>query len=504
VLQLMHSFRGYSAPDYVLEGVRRGDIGSFCLFNFNVQSLVQLRQLTASLYESARQGNQPPPIIGIDQEGGQLMAITHGATELPGNMALGATRSTYLAEQAGRLLGRELLALGINLNFAPSLDINSNPSNPAIGIRSFGDNAEIVSELGIALINGLQAEGVIATAKHFPGHGDVSSDPHHHAPVLHQSLERIHEVELLPFKRAIRADVKAIMSAHIMFSALDDTMPATLSKKILTGLLRQEMGFDELILTDAMDMSAVSRRGGVQAVSEALQAGADVVLLGHLPNQPDIAEKTRHLLNADSIERIQRIRGELPTELPPLNTLGSLEHQQIAQNIADHAITIVRDNGTVPLNVAPEKRIAVITTQPRNLTPADTSASVKVGLADSIRQRHAQTQAIEFPMFGSAGDIQVTLQATADADVVIVGTIGADNDPTQAELVRALALRGQSPIVIALRTPYDIVAFPMIETYVCTYSIRRVSMEAVARVLFGEIPAKGILPCEIPDMLATS
>jgi beta-N-acetylhexosaminidase len=500
----MHSFHGYSAPDDILAGVRGGTIGAFCLFNFNVASLVQLRALTQSLMEAARQGGQPIPLIGIDQEGGQLMAVTHGATELPGNMALGATRSTVLAEQAGRLLARELLALGINLNFAPSLDINSNPANPVIGVRSFGDNPALVGDLGEALIRGLQREGVVATAKHFPGHGDTGIDPHHDAPALHQPLERIQRMELAPFRQAIGAGVRAIMSAHILFNALDSELPATLSPTILTRLLREEMGFEGIIMTDAMDMNAVSRHGGLRAVTQALRAGADIVLLGHLPHQQQLMQHTSHLANPHSLRRIHSVRAALPSELPPLNVVGSLEHQQIAQDIADHAITVVRDVGILPLRPTPAQSIAVVTVQPRNLTPADTSADVSVQLGEMIRRRHAATSVHELPMFASDEAIRASLHAVREADIVIVGTISADQDPQQAAFVRALVERGQRPVVAALRTPYDIMAFPMVETYLCAYSIRRVACEAVARVIFGEIPPKGILPCHIPGWVAAS
>ncbi|CAG1773069.1 partial Beta-hexosaminidase A, partial [uncultured bacterium] len=188
MIQLMHSFRGTTLPEAVREAVRRGEIAAFCLFNFNVVSPAQLRELTLALYAAAAEGGLPPPIIGMDQEGGQLIAVSEGTTELPGNMALGATRSPELAEQAGRVLGRELLAMGVNMNFAPSLDINNNPANPAIGIRSFGDDPNLVSVLGRALIRGIQAEGVIATAKHFPGMGDIESDSHFALPVVPHSL----------------------------------------------------------------------------------------------------------------------------------------------------------------------------------------------------------------------------------------------------------------------------------------------------------------------------
>jgi beta-N-acetylhexosaminidase len=504
MIQLMHSFRGFTAPLDVLERVKRGDIGAFCLFRYNVESVAQVRALTESLYRAAQEGGQLPPLIGIDQEGGQLMAITEGATPLPGNMALGATRSPRLAELAGRVLGTELLAMGINLNFAPSLDINNNPSNPVIGVRSFGDSAELVSELGQALIRGLQSVGVVATAKHFPGHGDTSADSHHDAPIIHKSLADLEAFELVPFKGAIASGVKAVMTAHIQFPALDDVLPATLSRPILGGLLRETLGFEGVIITDAMDMQAVARRGARQSIREALEAGADLVMLGHLEDAFAHHDASQAWRSQASIARIERLRAQLPTTLPYLHVVGSDEHRMIAQEIADHAITVVRDQrGQLPLHLPKEASIAVITTQPSNLTPADTSSDVTIQLADAVRVRHANTNAIELPMFASQADVERVLAQSENANLVIIGTILAEKDPSQAQVVRAIFERRQAVIVVAMRTPYDIVAFPYIESYLCAYSIREVAMEAVARVLFGEILAKGVLPCQIPNVTAT-
>ncbi|HLA45348.1 MAG TPA: glycoside hydrolase family 3 N-terminal domain-containing protein, partial [Aggregatilineales bacterium] len=202
--QFMFSFKGFRAPDAILEGVRSGEISSFCLFaHQNVESLRQLRILTESLYEAAAAGGHPPPLIGIDQEGGQLIAVTKGATELPGNMALGATRSLELAEKAGGVLGRELLALGINLNFAPAVDVNITYTNPAIGIRSFGEDPQAVAAMGAAMIKGMQNEGILACAKHFPGQGDAARDTHNSDAIYSHPLSRLEAVELIPFRRAI-------------------------------------------------------------------------------------------------------------------------------------------------------------------------------------------------------------------------------------------------------------------------------------------------------------
>jgi beta-N-acetylhexosaminidase len=501
VEQIMFSFEGTTPPAAILDGVRRGAISAFCLFgHWNVESPAQLRALNEMLLHAARAGGQPPPIIGIDQEGGQLIAVTGGATELPGNMALGATRSPELAEQAGRVLGRELRAMGLNMNFAPSLDVNTNPHNLAVGTRSFGADPALVAELGAALIRGMQAEGVMASAKHFPGHGDTSSDSHYAAPVVAHSLEHMEAVELRPFRAAIAAGVAAIMPAHIMFPALDADQPATLSPRILRDFLRGQMGFGGLIVSDAMDMYAVARFGPGPSVRMALDAGIDLVLLAHLPDQLALADSMQAMTSPESVARIRRARAHIPTTLPDLDVVGCAEHQRIAQTIAERAITLVRDGGQLPLRPAADATIAVITAQPRNLTPADTSSRVRIVLADAIRRRHPRVMACELPHPASPDDISAVLKAVAAAEIVVVGTISADQDAAQAALVRELHGRGKRPIVVALRTPYDLSVFPMIETYLCAYSILPVAVEAVARALFGEITPQGVLPCPIPDL----
>ena len=499
--QLMYSFNGTTPPPEIIGATGRGEVAAICLFaHANVRSPAQVGELTTALRQAALEGGHLPPIIGIDQEGGQLIAITTGATALPGNMALGATRSPELAEQAGKVLGRELLAMGLTMNFAPSVDVNVNPDNPVVGVRSFGDDPALVAELGAAMIRGIQSEGVLATAKHFPGHGDTAVDSHHDMQVVQHSIERMHDVELRPFRAAIYAGVKAIMTAHILYSALDDRNPVSLSKAILNGLLRQEMGFNGLIITDAMDMGAVSRLGERESVEAALNAGTDLVLLGHLKNQLSLGQNTRDLQREDSLARIRDACQFAPPNRPPFAVVGCAEHQQIAQQIADHSITVVRDEGLLPLTLRPSQQIGVITVTPTDLTPADTSSGVKIQLAENIRRRHDNILSLEMPYRASDETIRGIVDAIRSSRVVVIGTIQADQDPSQAKLVQMLCECGKDSIVVALRTPYDLRAFPMVRTYLCAYGIRAVTVEAVARVLFGEIDAKGVLPCAIPGI----
>lgn len=497
--QLMHSFTGHEAPPAYLDAVRSGAVATFCLFaGMNVATPAQLRDLNESLHRAAEEGNQPPPLIGIDQEGGQLIAIRGGATELPGNMALGATRSPELAEQAGRVLGYELRAMGLNLNFAPSVDVNVNPANPVVGTRSFGADPTLVAELGAAMIRGTQSAGVIATAKHFPGHGDIQVDTHHELPTVAHPMERIQAVELHPFRTAITSGVQAIMSAHILFPEMDTERPATISRAIMDGYLRRDMGFDGLIITDAMDMHAVAQFGAVNSVRMALEAGVDLALLGHLPGQLDMIEPLQAAARPASVQRIVAAQQRVGGSWPNLDVVGCAQHQQIAQAIADRSITLVRGAAQLPLRPGPEDTIAVITPQTANLTPADTSAAVEIDLAEAIRRRHGRTTAYTMPRNAPDATISAILIATRSAATVVMGTIAAEQDPAQAALVKAIHALGQRLIVVSLRTPYDLVAFPDINTYLCAYGVRPVTTEAIARVLFGEIQATGVLPCPIP------
>lgn len=496
-MQMMFSFNGYTVPDDILALVEKGSAAAFCIFKKNIESPAQLRAMTDSIRSAAAAGGHPAPLIGIDQEGGQLMAVAAGATEFPGNMALGATRSIELARRVGEAMGRELRAMGVNMNFAPTLDVNVNPRNPVIGIRSFGDDPEQVAALGTAMIAGMQAEGIIATAKHFPGHGDTALDSHLDSPVVDHDMDRLRSVELLPFVAAIEAGVGAIMSAHVIYSALDNEAPATISGKILTEFLRTDLGYNGLIVTDAMDMYAVARLGALPSVRGALEAGADLVMLGHLEGQADIHHELEKLYSTESFTRIRDAQKQVAPPLD-LDLVGAREHQALAQEIADRSITVVRSAaGLLPLR---DVTLGVITVQPTDLTPADSSSRIKITFDEAIKKRRGDSVAHTLPFRASTDDVRAAASAVADLDVVVIGTVAADQDESQAMLVNALIERGQPVIVVALRTPYDLMAFPQVETYLCTYGIRAVSMEAAARALFGEIDPTGVLPCAIPGI----
>ena len=515
--KLMLAFDGMDAPpEAILRALREHRACGITLFRTrNIDHPAQVRRLTAQLQAAAQSMGLPPLLIAADQEGGQLMAVGQ-ATQLPGNMALGAAGSAELAYRAGVVLGRELAAMGINVNYAPSVDVNVNPRNPVVGIRSFGEDPAAAASLGAALVAGVQSQHVAATAKHFPGHGDVTGDSHYGLPAVAHDLERLRQVELPPFRASIDAGVKLVMTAHVALPALDGETapPATLSARVMTGLLRGELGFDGVIITDAMDMLAI-RQGDLlgEDALRAVQAGADLLLLTASAKDHSRVHRalTRaaqdRILSAEALAaseaRIAALKGWLAAAppQPDLSVVGCAQHQQVADEIAQASITLVRDQHRVlPLRLRPEQRLVVMLPQPLNLTPADTSAFVHPALADALRAYHPRVEELLVPFAPHDADTHDVLSRLEPGDFVIAGTLNAYTEPGQAALVRALLATGVPTLVAAMRLPYDLAAFPEAPAYVCTYSILEPSMRALARALFQPGKLRGKLPVAIPGL----
>jgi beta-N-acetylhexosaminidase len=270
---------GFAGPalDPELEALLDRGVGGVVLFSRNVGTAAEVAELTRALKRRAGR----PLLVAVDQEGGSVARLRNGFTRLPPLRTLGERGDATLARELGRVVGSELSAVGIDWDFAPVLDVDTNPKNPVIGTRSLGADPARVAELGVAFAAGLVERGVAACAKHFPGHGDTLQDSHHHLPRLPHSLERLERVELAPFRAAVAAGVPSIMAAHIVFEALDAERPASMSAAVL-GLLRQRLGYDGIIVTDDLEMKAIADHFSIEEVVErGLAAGVDVFLVCH-------------------------------------------------------------------------------------------------------------------------------------------------------------------------------------------------------------------------------
>ncbi len=339
---LVVGFDGLAAPDGLADLIARGVSGAV-LFGRNVQSPRQVADLCGQIKSLAAR----PILTCIDQEGGRVRRLRDGFTAIPSMRAVGRTGDETLAREIGRVLARELRAVNIDMNLAPSLDVDTNPANPVIGQRSFGASPELVSRMGAALIRGLQADAVAACGKHFPGHGDTSQDSHFDLPRLPHSLDRLNTVELPPFSAAIQADVAAIMTSHVVFEPIDPEFPATMSSAVLDGILRKQMRFDGLILSDDLEMKAIAANFDIEEVLvRGANAGIDLFLLCH---DEELQHKAIDLLasairNGEiSTQRLAESKRRIASMMnrfvrPPtdgsLECLNSPEHRAVVQRVS--------------------------------------------------------------------------------------------------------------------------------------------------------------------------
>ncbi|MFZ4450473.1 glycoside hydrolase family 3 protein [Salibacterium aidingense] len=491
-------------------------LGGVILFRENVVTTEQTARLVAAYQEAAEKYGL---LMTIDQEGGIVTRLQSG-TDMPGNMALGAARSTDLTHNVGETIGRELNSLGINMNLAPVMDVNNNPDNPVIGVRSFGESPDLVADLGIAYTQGLQSTGVAATAKHFPGHGDTAVDSHLGLPEVPHDKERLMDVELYPFQQAMNAGIDAIMTAHVTFPKIDDTkviskkdgteisLPATLSHKVLTGLMREEMGYDGVIITDALNMNAITDHfGSVDAVIRSVKAGTDIILMP--VGLEKVADGLRDAVETgeireerieESVERILTLkinRGVIKSENPPSadeivanaeEVVGAEEHKKVEQEAANQSVTLVQNKDALPFEFTNEDKLAVV---------GNTYIS---SLYKSVRAYHENTDLVTAS--GPLNDDQ--LAELEKASAVVVGTYtynvnGRSESSPQMQMIHQLMEELDVPVVgSGIRNPYDIMAFPEIDGYLAQYGFREASFDAAAATLFGENDPSGLLPVTIP------
>ncbi len=500
---------GVRTPAEVVDKYGLGGVIYFAWSN-NVQDPQQIASLSNGLQRAAANRDtkvDPPLLISTDQEMGVVVRVGPPATQLPGSMALGATGDPRAARQAAQVTGRELRAMGINQNYAPDADVNVDPQNPVIGVRSFSSDPRLVSRMVAAQVGGFEnpgAQGVSATAKHFPGHGDTSTDSHYGLPVIDHTREEWEQLDEPPFRAAVEAGIDSIMTAHIVVPSLDPSEdPATLSKPILTGLLRERLGYDGVVVTDSLQMEGVREKYGDDEVAvRAFLAGADQLLM---PMDMDVAYEAVQEAVASgripaerldqSVERILRMKYERGVVQQPYVTerrvdrvVGTPEHQQTAQAITDRTVTAVANpGGALPLPVEGESVL---------VTGAGTAPTTALG--DRLVAQGAASQVVETGLAPTAQRQADAVAAASGKDLVVVLTNKAWANPAQQQLVSQLQATGVPVVVVAVRDPYDAAYVSPDLPFLATYSATAVSMESVAKVLTGQVPPTGSLPVDVP------
>lgn len=486
--------------------IKEYNAGNVILFQRNVNDIVSLRSLNDSLQKLMLENNKIPGFISMDQEGGMVSRMPKDATMFLGNMAISASNINNATNKLGSFTGRELLSCGVNMNLAPVLDVNNNMKNPVIGVRSYGDKAEIVARLGKAQIKGIQSEGVVAVGKHFPGHGDTGKDSHLDLPIVYHCARRLEEIELLPFKVCIENGLDAIMTSHILFPALDsENLPATLSKNILTGLLRNKFKFNGLILSDCMEMKAIANFYGTEeAAIMAIEAGVNLVCISHtLEKQVGAmnavleAVKSGRLSEELIDERVKKVlefKEKYNIGYIKSKTLSEDEiekHREYVRFVSESSITVVKDkNELIPL----KKISCVISPIARAFTIAENEV-VEVNFAKDLAKL-VNCDYVNFDLNNI--NVDEISKHIRDDDTVVIGTMNVMfNNDLQNLLDKILSITNNL-VLVALRTPYDcIYKKEEIGTSVAIYEYTQLALDSLCKVLLGEIRPKGILPVEI-------
>lgn len=473
-------------------------LGGVIFYDRNIASPQQVAQLNVDLQAAARERGAPAFFITIDQEGGIVARLREdkGFTEFPGQMAVAATGDLESARRIARTISAELRALGFNMDLTPDLDVNNNTNNPIIGTRSFGSDSARVAAYGVAYIEAMQGAGMIAVGKHFPGHGDTAIDSHVALSSVPHDRARLDAVELVPFRAAMRANVAGIMTTHITFPAIDPTpgLAATLSPRVLTGLLRDEMRYDGLVMTDELTMGALATSGypAPKAAVAALKAGADVLLFqtGYAMHREAHAALVDAVKRGeisesrvdDAVRRVLRVKAQFgllnaESRPPTADRVGSPEHKTISRDVARQAVTLVRDDAKL-LPLKPDAKLLVVETGAYGLGKRLGATTMQV-----------KTQP-------TAGEI-TSVQSAAEGRVVIVATSDVAKNRAQADLANALLKANVRVIVVATRSPYDLLALPNAPTYLAIYGANPPMLDALADVLSGRVPARGKLPVEL-------
>ena len=493
----------------ILQLIDEYKIANIILFSYNLTDIAQIRRNCMALHQRIEQSTGYPAFIAVDQEGGVVTRLPAEACNVPGAMLIGATGKKEYAFQAGKITGEELKSLGINVDLAPVLDVNSNPDNPVIGVRSYSSNPQIVSDLGISMMKGLLTSGVMAVVKHFPGHGDTAIDSHLGLPVVEKGLDELMSGELLPFREAILEGAPCVMTSHILFPKLEaENKPATLSKSILTNLLREKLGFQGIIITDCLEMSAIKTFYGTAAGAvEAVKAGAQLLCISHTPS---LVMEAVHQMEA-AIET-----GEIPIEvidqavtnilkfkekykiIPSLKeqgSIGSAAHRASLEAITLAGITQLTQ-GALP-NF--DNNTLVIGSYAYRSTMANSSVDQTLHFAKYLSEK-LHCRYLEIPVDPQAEDMDTILAAASQSSNVIYGLYNGHLNPGQITLANQLSRSGCKLLAITLRNPYDLALLDPSIHKIAAYEYNITVFDALIKVIGKKATASGVLPVELTHL----
>ena len=505
--------------------VEAGELGGILVYREEATTDSRgILNFTNDLQSAALNATGVPLLMIADFEGGKMMNYASLMSEWGNPMTLGAVNDTELAYDYGRYYGTEMAALGFNMAYAPVLDVNTNPDNPIIAVRSYGSSPELVTQMGLEVLAGNREAGIISTVKHFPGHGDTSVDSHSGLNILNFSRERVYSVELAPFRAAIEAGVPAIMTAHISIPVLDGTnAPATLSKPILTDLVREEFGFNGVIVTDSIGMGAIAayleQKNMTRAEGAVLAINSGVDILLWTGNYDQLRMFHTAFLDAvtsgnltedrvdESVFRILMMKlnyglfDRYPASSENLSGLRSVKHVATARQIAYNSVVLVNDTeGLLPLNLTKDEPLLVIS--PNNLLLEDGNLS----LASSLRSKGYNVTGLMVSHTVTSQDHDEALELANTSSLVILATHHFKWNPqyygnSQIRLAEALFELSQQysipMILISVENPYDLRQLPPFNTTIVAINSKSVTMEAVVDGMTGAVPFLGTMPVEL-------
>lgn len=503
--QTLVVFVDIDSAEQVRPLIESGKLGGV-LIQWGNYSLEQTRQLTSKLQKwAAKSPHKIPLLISIDYEGGTVYTpITLGFDYLPTNMMMSASGDEAGAATIAYLAGKELRRAGVHINFSPVLDVNSNPNNPIIGVRSFGSDPKNVTRMGVSLINGFQAAGILSVVKHFPGHGDTAKDSHYEVPVVKTPYKELETVHLTPFQQAVAAGVDGIMTGHVMYPALDNKNIATFSKPILQDLLRNKMKFKGIVVTDSLDMkSATSFCSISDCAVRALESGEEMILLGRYIKPQAVFSKILEGVHNKKLEK--NVEAAARKIFAAKKKLGLLDEQEVSDEntekvfqaelakMSDKAVTLVRDRKKlIPFKPASNKKPTVCAV----FFAPSRFADQLMSFSQPFLEKGWNIRSYNAALTPRKKDSERAAACAKGADLLVVTSLQwADKtNINQKNAINGLLKENKNVVFISTMSPYDIPNYPEAPTVLATYGLNRYVLRTAANIILGNIKAQGKLP----------